>query len=219
MAYFDTGESRRALFHNKCRYAFSSLAFVCLRKYNCKVPGSGIRDPGLVPIQDPVITVFNSSCFDGRGVTPGIRLDCPQCTYFLSGNYIGYEFFLLLISAESHYREGLQSRSDHKISGDRVIIHGERLRNNAKCQPVEPQPAVLLRNHNTQQALIAHLLHDLRKELLFSVSLLNSGKNFSYGEILCHISKHNLLVGKLKIHFVFSFLPYLKSRNSLQIAC
>jgi hypothetical protein len=64
--------------------------------------------------------------------------------------------------------------------------------------------AVLLGEVNAHHAQLCHLLHGLHGEALFLVDLLGQGFDLVLGELAVHLTEHQLLIGKMKIHTLYT---------------
>ena len=67
-----------------------------------------IRDPALVSVQDPFITVLDGRRLDGGGIAAGIGLDGGQASDLLARHEIGDEFLFLLFGSSDKQGHDLQ---------------------------------------------------------------------------------------------------------------
>ena len=99
-------------------------------------------------------------------------------------------------------RIGAEADTGRERDAHRLVDPTELLDRDAQRGEVTVGTAVLLGEHDPEQAELAHLADDVDGEVVIDVPLCRVRRDLAFGELTHHGSEHLVLVGQLPCHGV-----------------
>ena len=147
--------------------------------------GAGVRDEGLGAVDDPLVAVADGSRAGRTGVGAGLGLGEAEAGEGAAGDEVGQEALLLLLGAVGEDRVDAEADARRQRDADRLVDAAELLDGDAEAREVAglARAAVLLRHDEAEQPEVAHLRHEVGREVGGGVPLGDVGRDLLLGEV------------------------------------
>ena len=150
--------------------------------------GARVGDERLGAVDDPLAggLVEPGAGAGGAGVRAGVGLGQAERRERAAGDQVGQPALLLLLGAEAEDRVDAQADAGAQGDADALVDPAELLDGHAEAGEgvlVQPGAAVLLRGHQAEQPEVAHLRHELHREVVVAVPLLDVRADLVLGEL------------------------------------
>ncbi len=107
--------------HNEATDALGAATGIGARENRVKIRYARIRNPGLAPIQNPVITVSNGATFHSRHIRSRIWFRKPEGAHLFTRRDSLQILFLLLCCSKERYRPATQPLHGKRKISKRIM--------------------------------------------------------------------------------------------------
>ena len=194
------GEAGEALFHDESGDSVVAFGFVRHGEDHEGVRNVSVGDEALGAVEDIVVALQHGGGLLAGGVGSGVGLGEAEGTDFLAAQQVGQVLLLLLLGAVLKDGGAAQGGVGGDDDSGGAADLGQLLHAHGVGQDVAACAAVLPGEVNAHHAQLRHLLHGFHGEALFLVNLLGQGLDLVLGKLTVHLTEHQLLIGKMKIH-------------------
>jgi hypothetical protein len=126
-------------------------------------------------------------------VAAGVGLGQPEGAERPTGDEIGQPARLLVVVAEAEDRVGAKPDAGREGDAERLVDASDLLDGDAQRDEVAVAAAPLAREHEPEQAELAHLLHDLQREVVGLVPGGDVGGDLGLGEVADDLAEREVL--------------------------
>ena len=147
--------------------------------------GPGVGDELLGAVDDPLLAVEDRLGAGGAGVRAGARLGEAEAGQPLARDQRRQPLLALLLGAVGEDRVDAEADAGLKRDAHRLVDAADLLDRHAEAGEVAvlARAAVLLRGGEAEEAELAHLLHDVDREVVRAVPLRGVGGDLLLGEL------------------------------------
>ena len=162
--------------------------------------GAAVGDERLRAVDHPVVAVERRLGLGRPGVGSTVGFGEAEPTERATGDEIGEPLRLLIVVAELEDRVGAEADAGRQRDAHRLIDAAELLDRHAQRCEVAAGAAVLLGEDDPEQAEVAHLPHDVDREVVLDVPPGRVRCDLALGELAHHRAEHLVLLGQLPAH-------------------
>ena len=166
------------------------------------IGGPRVGDELLAAVDDPLAVDQVCPRLRRPGVRPGSGLGEAEAGERRAGDQVGQPGLLLLVGAIGQDR--VDSQPDRRLQRDRhrLVDAADLLDRDAQAGEVTvlARPAVLLRRRQAEQAELAHLLHDVDREVVCLVPVGCVRGDLRLGEVSDAVAEVLVLPGQFEAH-------------------
>ena len=161
----------------------------------------GVGDVRLLAVDDPLVgrLVVLGAGAGPAGVAAGVGLGQPEGAEGAAGAEVRQPALLLRRAAELVDRVGAEADACFQGDGDRLVDPCQLLDRDADAGEVAATPADGLGERDAEQAELAHLTHDLDRELVGAIPLRAVRLDLGGGEVAHEGAQRRVVVAQLRV--------------------